>query len=154
MRATSPVSGKSLQHGRFGGLITTPALGSSGPGEHIPIPRIRFCGPVAATAFSDTVSIVLVTAASPLAGPSLHTMGLRVWHRISPLGSTRPAATFVPPMSTPITSPSRTAREAIASAFHGVARSECPCVAVAYGCYAFAYLSLFGFEPLTAKKRM
>src|ERR1019366_2838998 len=113
MCATSAASGKFRQHGRLGGLMTTPVFGSSGPGEQIPTPRIRLCAPATLTAQADAVSIALVTAASALAAPSFETMGLRVWHKISPLGSTRPAATFVPPTSTPITKSSRTATEDI-----------------------------------------
>ena len=37
-RSTSAASGKPRQQGRFGGLMTTPRMGSSGPGEQRPIP--------------------------------------------------------------------------------------------------------------------
>src|SRR5713101_2927180 len=113
MCATSAASGKFRQHGRLGGLMTTPVFGSSGPGEQMPTPRIKLCAPAALAAWADAASIALVTDASPREAPSFETMGLRVWHKISPLGSTRPAATLVPPMSTPITRSSRTATEDI-----------------------------------------
>ena len=47
--------------------MTTPVLGSSGPGEQIPTPRIRLCLPVAFAAWVDVVSMAVVTEASPLA---------------------------------------------------------------------------------------
>src|SRR5437588_2867068 len=58
--------------------------------------------------FAQTDSIAAVTAPSPAAASLLATIGVRVCASISPVESTRPAATLVPPMSTPITKPSCT----------------------------------------------
>jgi len=90
----------------LGGLITTPAFGSSGPGEQIPTPRSNPCCFTISGYFAETDSIAEITALSPAAASPVGTIGVRVCARISPLPSTRPAATLVPPMSTPITRPS------------------------------------------------
>ena len=52
-------------------------------------------------AAARTESIAEITAARP-ATASLATIGVRVWLVISPVEFTRPAATFVPPTSTPM----------------------------------------------------
>jgi len=81
--------------------MMTPARGSSGPGAHNPIARIfRDSG----FAPRSSCSIVALTAASPCSAEPVTGIGVRVCCRISPVAqSTIPAATFVPPMSTPIT---------------------------------------------------
>src|SRR4051812_20455340 len=102
MREISAARGKFRQHGRFGGLITTPVLGSSGPGQQIPAPRIMHRCPNALPVFVETDSIARTTAAIPDAAPSPLTIGVRVWPQIIPAPSTSPAAILVPPMSTPM----------------------------------------------------
>src|SRR5260370_38777858 len=98
MCAAAAASGKFREHGRVGGLMTTPVFGSSGPGEQMPTPRIKLCAPAALAAWADAASIALVTDASPRGAPSFDTMGLREWHKISLLGSTRPAAHLLRPI--------------------------------------------------------
>src|SRR6202158_5009073 len=73
----SSAKGKSRQQGRFGGLMITPVLGSSGPGQQRPIPLNRLSQPEPA-AFAQTWSIALITVARPPAGPSFGNMGTRV----------------------------------------------------------------------------
>jgi hypothetical protein len=48
-----------------------------------------------------TWSTAALTAANPAAASPLLFIGTRSWHKILPSWSTIPAATFVPPMSTP-----------------------------------------------------
>jgi hypothetical protein len=52
-------------------------------------------------AAARTASIAEITAANP-ATALLAAIGVRVWQVISPAALTKPAATFVPPTSTPM----------------------------------------------------
>ena len=97
-RWTSAANGKFRQHGTFGGFRMTPVVGSSGPGAQIPMPLRLEC---ASGCAAKTLSMADCTAAKPAAEDSRAGMATRVWKRIVPSASTRPAATFVPPMSTP-----------------------------------------------------
>jgi hypothetical protein len=116
--------------------MTTPVRGQSGPGAQIPIAETTRCdsfvGLGALTlAAALTASIAAVTAAKPAAA-SVATIGTRVWRVISPLESTRPAATFVPPTSTPMKHGSETCINALCveslagHAEHGLVGSETP----------------------------
>src|ERR1039458_8998441 len=98
-RSVSAPSGKLRQHGTLGGLSTTPVLGSSGPGEQIPMPlmAVRASG-----ARANRASTAPLTAANPVGGSAVATIGTRAFCMICPVESTRPAATLVPPTSTPI----------------------------------------------------
>src|SRR5262249_54502843 len=98
-RCVSAASGKPRQQGTFGGLSTTPVLGSSGPGAHNPMP---LTAPRASGASETTASTALTTAAKPVAASPAGIMGTRVLCETSPLESTSPAATLVPPISTPM----------------------------------------------------
>src|SRR5271155_1977203 len=93
--------GKLRQPGRFGGLITMPVRGSSGPGAQIPMPEIKLTDSERGLTAVGTESIAQVTAAKP-AVASAAAIGTRVWWVISPVELTKPAATFVPPTSTPM----------------------------------------------------
>jgi hypothetical protein len=73
----------------------TPVFGSSGPGAQIPIP------PTSAASSGMTRAIAERTAFRPSSANEFEIIGSRTWEEISPLASTSPAATFVPPMSTP-----------------------------------------------------
>jgi len=84
--------------------MTIPVFGSSGPGAQIPIPEIDPSVPGREWAAARTASIAEMTAAKPAAA-LLAAMGVRIWKLISPSAFTRPAATFVPPTSTPIRYP-------------------------------------------------
>ena len=81
--------------------MTTPVLGSSGPGEQIPSRELAVPSEPSTTENPSRV----VTAASPAAASPLATVGARTWVVILPSGFTNPAATLVPPTSTPITRP-------------------------------------------------
>src|SRR5260370_28535687 len=76
MCPTSAASGKFRQHGRLGGLMTTPVFGSSGPGEQMPTPRIKLCAPAAPAAWAHAASIALVTDASPREGAVIRNHGI------------------------------------------------------------------------------
>src|SRR5690349_23855053 len=83
--------------------MTTPRRGSSGPGLLMPMAATevrRFDWE------SSAAEMALSTAARPAAASRSLTIGTRTLERISPRGVTIPAATFVPPMSTPRNSPS------------------------------------------------
>ena len=97
-RWTSAASGKFRQHGRFGGFSTVPDMGSSGPGAQIPMPAsaLHSSGWPA-----RTPRIACSTAAKPSRAEPRAGMGTRIFARIFPAGSTSPAATLVPPISTP-----------------------------------------------------
>src|SRR6185437_3920856 len=68
---TAAASGKSRQQGTFGGLRTTPALGSRGPGAQMPIPAMLFdsCG--------STCAIAETTESSPRWGEESQIMATR-----------------------------------------------------------------------------
>src|SRR5262249_58810234 len=66
----------------------------------MPIPPSRFLAPGLA---SSTASIALFTAANPVAASAAATIGTRALDCTAPSELTNPAATFVPPMSTPST---------------------------------------------------
>ena len=82
--------------------MITPLFGSRGPGEQIPIPLTA----IFTSELSSTALTADSTAPSPSAGFPFADIGIFVCCLISPLLSTRPAATFVPPTSTPTTNPS------------------------------------------------
>jgi hypothetical protein len=84
--------------------MTIPVLGSSGPGAQIPIAVIDPSISVCESAVARTASIAEITAVKPAAA-LLAAMGVRIWKLISPSAFTRPAATFVPPTSTPMRYP-------------------------------------------------
>lgn len=67
----------------------------------MPMPEIGCSNCDIRLAVERTESIAEITAAKPAAA-SLATMGVRVWLLISPQEFTKPAATFVPPTSTPM----------------------------------------------------
>src|SRR6202021_1971998 len=90
---TFSASGKFRQQGRFGGLITTPVRGSSGPGAQIPMPR------TGRGVISE--SIAPITASSPASAEPLAIIGLRSCARILPLLSTNPTAILLPPIAAP-----------------------------------------------------
>src|ERR1700687_4780831 len=73
----SSAKGNSRQQGRLGGLIITPVLGSSGPGQQMPMPRNERSPPELA-AFAQTSSMALTTVARAATGPSFGNMGTRV----------------------------------------------------------------------------
>jgi hypothetical protein len=72
----------------------------------MPIPEIMLCAAHGELVAPRTASIAVITAAKPAAA-SFATIGVRVWQVISPAAFTRPAATFVPPTSTPMRCPVR-----------------------------------------------
>jgi hypothetical protein len=82
--------------------MTIPVRGSSGPGAQIPMPETEWAREQVP---ARTESMAETTAANPAAA-SFDTIGVRVWKVISPAAFTRPAATLVPPTSTPIRCPS------------------------------------------------
>ena len=77
-----------------------PVRGSSGPGAQIPIPHLDLWFRIGSAGGIPNQSRT-VTAAKP-AVASVAAIGTRIWWEISPAGLTKPAATFVPPMSTPM----------------------------------------------------
>src|SRR3954452_25325390 len=91
------MSAKSRQQGRFGELIMIPRLGSSGPGDDMPMPSTD------ATLDFIAASITRFTQSMAVCAEPLATMGTRVLERILPASFTTPAATLVPPISTPKT---------------------------------------------------
>src|SRR5262249_19623293 len=92
---TSAAKGKFRQQGMFGGLRITPVFGSSGPGAQIPIPLTED-GPS-----GSKCAIAEKAACNPRSGESFENIATRFWERISPFEVTTPAATLVPPISTP-----------------------------------------------------
>jgi hypothetical protein len=94
----SLVRWKLRQQGIFGVLMITPRWGSRGPGLLMPI---------AATASAyrglelSAAAMASWTEARPSASVPRLDMGTRVLERMFPRASTNPAATFVPPISTP-----------------------------------------------------
>ena len=79
----------------MGGFRITPVRGSSGPGAQIPIPATEWRPLGRALEMADRI------ASKPSAADPFATMGIRFCERISPLALTSPAATLVPPISTP-----------------------------------------------------
>src|SRR5580704_9868293 len=77
--------------------MTIPVVGLSGPGAQMPI-----AGVCRIPEDFRSSLMAVHTAANPRAA-SLATMGVRLCAWILPEQSTRPAATFVPPTSTPTT---------------------------------------------------
>src|SRR5438270_13959690 len=96
MLRTDSASGKPCQQGRFGGFDTTPVNGSRGPGAQIPTPRIS-----AAETSRRRVSTAVRTEARPCSAVPVADIGVRVIDFTFPEESTNPAATLVPPTSTP-----------------------------------------------------
>jgi hypothetical protein len=93
------------------------------------MPEINPCLTGLRLAAARTESIAEVTAARP-ATASAATIGVRVWRVISPVEFTRPAATFVPPTSTP------TKYKSVIAIMHFAQEPG----------YAFALHSLFSLE--------
>src|SRR5439155_25442669 len=91
--------GKLRQQGILGGLRITPVVGSSGPGAQMPIP-FTLEVPV-----GRTCAIAESTACKPRSAESVETIVTRRCERISPAAFTSPAATLVPPTSTPTNIP-------------------------------------------------
>src|SRR5467141_3294857 len=79
--------------------MMTPVSGFNGPGAHMPMAPKRVGG----DASEKRPRIAVETAARPFDGAPTVSIGVLFRARISPLASTRPAATLVPPMSTPTT---------------------------------------------------
>src|SRR5579862_4131340 len=73
-RFSSSASGKFRQQGRFGGLITTPVRGSSGPGEQTPMPASDFSDSGLA---ANTALIASTTEFNPAAASPVETIGTR-----------------------------------------------------------------------------
>jgi hypothetical protein len=83
--------------------MIVPVEGSSRPGAQIPMPRILG---TSVRSPSRNASMALRTAASPASAFPSDTIGILTCRSISPEASTSPAATFVPPISTPMMSSS------------------------------------------------
>src|SRR5205807_10082462 len=79
--------------------MITPVRGFSGLGAQVPIPDM--CCWFAEV--GDSAPIAVDTAFRPLEACPVVTMGVLLRTSISPRASTRPAATLVPPISTPTT---------------------------------------------------
>src|SRR5712692_1660417 len=79
--------------------MMTRVSGFSGAGVHMTIAPIRVCEHPS----EKSPRIAVETASRPFDGAPVVSIGVLFRARISPLASTRPAATFVPPISTPTT---------------------------------------------------
>jgi hypothetical protein len=79
----------------LGGFKIKPVIGLSGPGAQIPIPATLVAPSGRTRAIAEN------TAFNPSCAEEFAIIGSRTWDDISPSASTSPAATFVPPMSTP-----------------------------------------------------
>src|SRR3984893_18027521 len=78
--------------------MMTPVFGFRGPGAQMPMAEIWFC-----ESSEKRPRIAVETAASPFDGGPEFVTGVLLRATISPWTFTRPAATLVPPMSTPTT---------------------------------------------------
>ena len=92
--------GTSVQPGRCGGAIRTPAAESSGPPDPIPTARSSLQSrPASATARRPSAK----RRSSPCSGPCSARVASTANETTAPPASTTPAASFVPPTSSPST---------------------------------------------------
>ena len=100
----------SLRHARWGLNSTVPPSRSIQPAAPIPTDQIRWPAPSSSTSSTMTCS----TARGSLPG-----VDRLAWARILPSASTTPAATLVPPMSTPMARPFRPSRRCSRNPWRG-----------------------------------